>query len=84
MGTVIRDNDGGKHRILSENYENSKPIVINNHVWIGENSVILKGVTIGEGAVIAASSVVTKDIPPHCIAAGSPAKVIKENIDWEA
>lgn len=84
MGTVIRDNDGGQHRILSENYENSKSIVINDHVWIGENSMILKGVTIGEGAVIAASSVVTKDIPPHCIAAGSPAKVIKDNIDWEA
>ena len=84
MGTVIRDNDGGNHRILSLNYNNAKPVKIGNHVWIGENSVILKGVTIGDGAVIAASSLVTKDVPPHCLVAGSPAKVIRENIEWEA
>ena len=83
MGTVIRDNDGGTHRILSEGYINSKPIVIQNHVWIGENVMVLKGVTIGEGSVIGANSLVTKDIPPHCLAIGSPAKVIRENISWE-
>ena len=83
MGTVIRDNDGGTHRILSDDYINSKPIVIQDHVWIGENVMVLKGVTIGEGAVIGANSVVTKDIPPHCLAIGSPAKVIRENISWE-
>ena len=57
---------------------------IGNHVWIGENSMVLKGVTIGDGVVIAASSVVTRDIPPHSLVAGIPAKVIRENIEWKA
>lgn len=39
MGTVIRDNDGGTHKILSDDYVNTKPIVIHNHVWIGENGL---------------------------------------------
>lgn len=60
MGTVIRDNDGGAHKILSDDYVNSKPIVIHNHVWIGENVMILKGVTIGEGAVVGANLLVQK------------------------
>lgn len=84
MGTVIRDNDGGNHKIKSPTYINSKPVVIGNHVWLGENVMILKGVAIGEGSVIAAGSLVTKDIPPHCLAMGVPAKVMRENIEWEA
>ncbi len=52
-------------------------IVIKNGVWVGANAVILDGVTIGEGAIVGAGSVVTKDIPSHAIAAGVPAKVIK-------
>ena len=54
-----------------------KPIKINDDVWIGFNSIILKGVTIGEGAIVAAGSVVTKDIPPFTVAAGNPARVVK-------
>lgn len=54
------------------------PIHICSHVLIGTRCIILKGVTIGEGSVIAAGSVVTRDIPPHCIAGGNPAKVIKQ------
>jgi acetyltransferase-like isoleucine patch superfamily enzyme len=46
------------------------------------NATILKGVRIGDGAVIAAGSVVTKDVPSHCLAAGVPAKVIKEHVSW--
>ena len=84
MGTVIRDNDGGSHKIVAEGYENAKPISIGNHVWIGENVMILKGVTIGEGAVVAASSLVTKDVPARTLVAGAPAKVIRENVEWEA
>lgn len=84
MGTVIRDNDGGNHKIKSSNYVNNKPVVIGNHVWLGENVMILKGVTIGEGCVIAAGSLVTKDIPSRCLAMGVPAKVVRENIEWEA
>ncbi len=54
-----------------------KPIVIEKNASIGMRSIIMPGVTIGEGAVVAAGSIVTRDIPPHTIAAGSPAKVIK-------
>lgn len=56
----------------------SAPIVIEDNVWIGENVTILKGVRIGKGSVIACGSVVTKDVPPYRIAAGNPAKVVKE------
>lgn len=53
-------------------------VTIGNDVWVGARSTILQGVTIGEGAVIAAGSVVTRDIPPYSIAAGCPARVIKK------
>jgi acetyltransferase-like isoleucine patch superfamily enzyme len=53
------------------------PVVIGNKAWIGFNVSILKGVTIGEGAVIGACSVVTRDIPPYSVAVGNPAKVVR-------
>ena len=55
-----------------------EPVIIQDKVWIGLNAVILKGVTIGEGAVVAAASVVTKDVPAYAIVAGNPARVIRE------
>lgn len=61
-----------------------KPVIIENNVWIGCRSIVLKGVTIGEGAVVAAGSVVTRDVPARCLVAGNPAKVIKENVKWKA
>lgn len=54
-----------------------KPIVIGDHVWIGRRAMILKGVTIGDRSVIAASSVVTHDVPKDTIVAGNPARVVK-------
>jgi acetyltransferase-like isoleucine patch superfamily enzyme len=53
-------------------------ITIKNKAWIGFNSIILKGVTIGEGAIVGAGSVVTKDVPDWTIVAGNPAKIIRE------
>ena len=78
---LIRDSDN--HTILREGYKKTAPINVGNHVWIGARSVILKGVTIGDGAIIAAGAVVTKDVPPHTLVGGVPAKIIKENISWE-
>ena len=53
------------------------PIVVKDDVWIGLNSVVMSGVTIGQGSIVAAGSLVNKDVPPYSIAAGVPAKVIK-------
>ena len=55
----------------------SAVVKINSDAWIGFGAIILKGVTIGEGAVIAAGSVVTADVPAHVVAAGNPARVVK-------
>ncbi len=57
---------------------NRKPVIIGNKAWIGFNAIILKGVTIGEGVVVAAGAVVTKDVPPYSLVAGNPARVIKQ------
>jgi len=57
--------------------ETKGPIVIGNDVWLGRNSLILSGVTIGDGAVVAAGAVVASDVPPYAIAGGVPAKVIR-------
>jgi acetyltransferase-like isoleucine patch superfamily enzyme len=55
-----------------------KPVFISDKSWIGFNSIILKGVTIGEGAIVGAGSVVTKDVPPWTIVGGNPAKIIRD------
>jgi acetyltransferase-like isoleucine patch superfamily enzyme len=75
---IIRDWDG--HTIVGR--ANKAPIRIGNHVWIGMRSIILKGVTIGDGAVVAAGAVVTKDVPGGSVVAGNPAKVVKDGIEW--
>lgn len=54
------------------------PVIIGNNVWIGDKATILPNVSIGDGAIIAANAVVTKDVPAHSIAAGNPAKIIKK------
>ncbi|HMG83787.1 MAG TPA: DapH/DapD/GlmU-related protein [Ferruginibacter sp.] len=56
---------------------NEKAIVIKDNAWIGFNAIILKGVTIGEGAIVGAGSVVTEDVPDYAIVAGNPAQIIK-------
>ena len=72
------------HTIRIEGYEASRPITIGNHVWIGQGATILKGVTVGDGAIIAAKSLVLKDVPAQALVGGVPAKVIRENVEWEA
>ena len=62
--------------------DSSGEVKIGNKVWIATNALILPGVTIGDGAIIAAGAVVTKDVPAKCLVAGVPARVIKENIEW--
>ncbi|MCB1113643.1 MAG: CatB-related O-acetyltransferase [Chlamydiia bacterium] len=58
-------------------------IVVGNDVWIGYDAFIRGGVTIGDGAIVAAKSVVTKDVPPYAIVAGNPARVVKMRFDEE-
>lgn len=54
------------------------PVIIHDRVWIGEKASVLPGVTVGEGAIIGANAVVTKDVPPYSLAAGNPARILKE------
>jgi galactoside O-acetyltransferase len=61
--------------------EEIKPVRICRRSWIGQNSFILKGVTVGEGAVIGVNSVVMTDIPPYSVAVGNPARVVAKNLD---
>ena len=85
---VMRDSDNHTIRAMEacertmDEHVVTSPIVVEDNVWIGMNATILKGVTIGEGSIIAAGSVVTRSIPPHCLAAGVPAKVIKTDVTW--
>lgn len=83
-GVIIRDHDG--HKIGFDGQAPSeaiRDITINDHCWIGHNAIVLKGVTIGKGAVIAAGSVVSRDVPDRTLVGGVPARVIRENVVWE-
>ena len=74
--------DGDSHVIDGKN-PISGPITIGNHVWIGLNATILKGVSVGDGAVIAAGAVVTRDVPANALVGGVPARIIRSNVTWE-
>lgn len=95
-GTVICDNNNHPispsyrkkmrltpvgHQMRTWKYSANAPIIIGENCWIGSNVRICKGVTIGDNSIVAANSVVTKDVPANCIVAGNPAKVVKTDID---
>ena len=77
-GTNVIIGDRNDHEDIYPEFP-PKPVVIGNNVWIGMNSVVMKGVTIGDNVIIGANSLVTKDIPSNVIAVGSPCKPIKDN-----
>jgi acetyltransferase-like isoleucine patch superfamily enzyme len=61
----------------------SAPVTIGDRVWVGCRATVLKGVTIGDGAVVAACSVVTSDVPAGALVAGNPARVVREGVTWQ-
>ena len=76
--TALNHNFADKDRKIDEQGVSTSPVIIGDDIWIGANAVILPGVTIGDHSVVAAGAVVTKDVPPHTLVAGVPAKIIKE------
>lgn len=76
--TALNHNFSDAGKRIDEQGVSTNPVTIEDDVWIGTNAVILPGITIGTHSVIAAGAVVTKDIPPHSLVAGVPAKVIKQ------
>lgn len=82
---IINDFQNENNFIKNKDWKNVKTekVKICDKVWIGFDVVILKGVTIGEGAVIGARSVVTKDVPPYTVVAGNPATIIKKIVEGE-
>lgn len=77
---IIRDCDG--HPMNDQAVAPIKNVKIGDKVWIGARAMIMKGVTIGNGSIVAAGAIVTKDVPPNCIAAGAPARVIRQDATW--
>jgi len=78
---------GDSHSILDENGNRINPaasVVISNHVWLGEGCKVLKGVTIGENSIVATGAIVTKSFPNNVLIGGTPAKVLKENVNWNS
>ena len=75
--TALNHNFDNTEKRIDEQGVSTNPVTIEDDVWIGANAVILPGVTIGNHCVVAAGAVVTKDVPPHSLVAGVPAKVIK-------
>ena len=69
---------------ITDAWDNKGDIVIGNDVWIGYETVILSGVTIGDGAIIGTRAVVTKDVPPYTIVGGVPARHIRRRFDEES
>ena len=76
--TALNHNFEAPERRIDEQGVSTQQVTISDDIWIGANAVVLPGVTIGNHCVIAAGAVVTKDVPPHSLVAGVPAKIIKQ------
>ena len=76
--TALNHNFDDSEKRIDQQGISTKEVVLEDDIWVGANAVILPGVTIGTHAVVAAGAIVTKDVPPHSLVAGVPAKVIKQ------
>jgi len=80
--TFVMDN--GQHDVVRHSeLPPSEPVIIGDHVWIGSKVVVLPGVRIGSQSTIGAGSIVTKDVPPRCVAAGNPARVLRHLTEFD-
>jgi acetyltransferase-like isoleucine patch superfamily enzyme len=83
---MISDNDGHpldptrRNQGAPVDAHTVRPVTIEDGAWIGSRAVILKGVTVGRGAVVAAGAVVTRDVPPYALVAGNPARIVKDDV----
>jgi maltose O-acetyltransferase len=79
IGTHVMVMDTDFHRVEDKAWDTSGlPIILEDRVWLGNRSIVLKGVTVGHDAVVAAGAVVTRDVPPRTLVGGVPAKVIRQ------
>jgi acetyltransferase-like isoleucine patch superfamily enzyme len=79
IGTHVTVMDTDFHRVEDKAWDTTgRPIIIEERVWLGNRSIVLKGVRIGHDAVVAAGAVVTRDVPPLSVVAGNPARVVRE------
>ena len=76
--TALNHNFDDSEKRIDQQGISTKEVVLEDDIWVGANAVILPGVTIGTHAVVAAGAIVTKDVPPHSLVAGVPAKVIRQ------
>lgn len=76
--TALNHNFDDSEKCIDQQGISTKEVVLEDDIWVGANAVILPGVTIGKHAVVAAGAIVTKDVPPHSLVAGVPAKVIRQ------
>ena len=76
--TALNHNFNEADKRIDEQGVSTKPVVIEDDIWIGANAAIMPGVTIGRHSVVAAGAVVTRDVPPYSVVAGVPAKIIKK------
>lgn len=79
---TIRDNNGN-HYLNRQGYKNSRPVIIEDKVWLCEGCTIMAGVKIGQGAIVGANAFVTSHVPPYTLVAGNPARVLDKDILWK-